>query len=172
MDWLEKLSSDEKVAYLLTLTEKMMHQTEKYHWYGLARRAMDMCWEWLEEKKHHADELYLRLDNEDGDGLIHIEGVAFVDDQPDPQEEAMWFCVTTALAYVTSQAYEYEREEYVPQTVELVDEEGMDWFMEKIVKVDGYQEEWAERLREYLLKNHPAGSGKKIKKEELLNLIS
>jgi hypothetical protein len=47
----------------------------------------------------------------------------------------------------------------------LVDEEGMDWFMEKIVKVDGYQEEWAERLREYLLKNHPAGSDKKIKKK-------
>ncbi|KYQ87521.1 MULTISPECIES: Imm6 family immunity protein [unclassified Thermoactinomyces] len=171
MDWLEKLSSDAKVAYLLTLTEKMMSQTEKYHWYGLARRTMDMCWEWLEEKKYLGDELYLKIDN-DVDGLAHIKGVAFVDDQPDPQEKALWFCVTQAAFYVTWQAYEYEEEEYVPQAIEMTDDEVIDWFMEKIVKVDGYQEEWAERLREYLLKNHPAGSDKKIKREELLNLIS
>jgi hypothetical protein len=44
--------------------------------------------------------------------------------------------------------------------------------MEEIKKVDGYQEEWAERLKQYLMENHPAGSDKKIKKEELLKLIA
>jgi Immunity protein Imm6 len=170
MEWLEKLSSDAKVAYLLTLTEKMMHQIEKYHWYGLARNVMDMCWEWLEEKKHHGDELYLRIDN-DVDGLGHIKGVAFVDDQPDPQEKALWFCVTQAAFYVTWQAYEYEEEEYVPQAIEITDDEAIDWFMESMRKADGYQEEWSERLKEYLLENHPARSDKKIKREELLKLI-
>jgi Immunity protein Imm6 len=170
MEWLEKLSSDAKVAYLLTLTEKMMHQIEKYHWYGLARNVMDMCWEWLEEKKHHGDELYLRIDN-DVDGLGHIKGVAFVDDQPDPQEKALWFCVTQVAFYATWQAYEYEGEEYVPQAVESTDDEAIDWFMESMRKADEYQEEWSERLKEYLLHNYPAGSSKKIKREELLKLI-
>ncbi|MEK4799328.1 Imm6 family immunity protein [Thermoactinomyces sp. FSL K6-2592] len=171
MEWIENVSSEAKVAFLLTLTEKIMHKIENYKWYGLTRRTMDMCWEWLEEKKHSGDELYLKIDN-DVDGLAHIKGVAFVDDQPDPQEKALWFCVTQAAFYVTWQAYEYEEEEYVPQAIEMTDDEVIDWFMEKIVKVDGYQEEWAERLREYLLKNHPAGSDKKIKREELLNLIA
>ena len=50
MEWIEHVSSEAKVAFLLTLTEKIMHKIENYKWYGLARRTMDMCWEWLEEK--------------------------------------------------------------------------------------------------------------------------
>ncbi len=171
VEWYKKVNMDAKAAYLLTLTEKMMHQTERYHWYSLTRKTMDMCWEWLEEKKHSGDGLYLRIDN-DVDGLGHIKGVAFVDDVVHPQEKAMWFCVTQAAFYVTWQAYEYEEEEYVPQAIEMTDDEVIDWFMEKIAEVDGYQEEWAERLKEYLLKNYPAGSDKKIKREELLKLIA
>lgn len=48
MEWIENVSSDTKVAYLLTLTEKMMHQIENYKWYGLARKTINMCWGWLE----------------------------------------------------------------------------------------------------------------------------
>ena len=171
MEWMEIVSPDAKAAYLLTLTEKMMVHIERYHWYGLARKALDMCWEWVEEKKHHGDDLYLRIDN-DVDGLGHIKGVAFVDDQPDPQEKAIWFCVTQALFYVTWQAYEYEEEEYVPQAVEMVDDEVINWFIEKIARVEGYREEWAGQLKRYLLQRYPAGSHKKIKREELLKQIS
>jgi hypothetical protein len=32
--------------------------------------------------------------------------------------------------------------------------------MQNVRKINGYQEEWAERLKEYLLKNHTAGSDK------------
>jgi hypothetical protein len=31
--------------------------------------------------------------------------------------------------------------------------------------INGCQEEWAERLKEYLLKNHPAGSDKRSKEK-------
>lgn len=171
MEWLENASSDAKVAYLLTLTEKIMHQIESYKWYGFARKTIDMCWEWVEEKKHNGDDLYLRIDNEEY-GLGHIKGVAFVDDVVDPQEKAMWFCVTQAAFYVTWQAYEYEEEENVPQAIEVVDDEVIVWFMEKIVEVNGYQEEWTERLKQYLLENYPVGSDKKIKKEEMLKLTA
>jgi hypothetical protein len=45
-------------------------------------------------------------------------------------------------------------------------------FTQEIKKVNGYQEEWAERLKKYLIQNYPAGSEKKIQREELLNLIA
>lgn len=109
----------------------------------------------------------LRLDNEE-DGLGHIKGVAFIYDEVDPQEKEMWFCVTEALFYVTWQAYQYEKEEYVPQAIETVDDELIDGFMQKIAEVEGYQEKWSERLKQYLLENYPAGSDKKIKREEIL----
>jgi hypothetical protein len=55
--------------------------------------------------------------------------------------------------------------------LESESDQSIELFMEKIREVDGCQEEWSERLKEYLLKNHPVGSGKKIKREELLKLI-
>nr|WP_255517871.1 Imm6 family immunity protein [Thermoactinomyces sp. CICC 10523] len=166
--WYENVNAEAKVAYLLTLTEKVMGKIENYEWYHLARKSIDMCWEWVEEKKHSGDELYLSLDNEDGDGLCHIQGVAYINDITDPQEKSIWFCVTDSVFYATWQAYQYEKEEYVPQAIETVDDEMIDDFMEKIKKVDGYQEEWAERLKQYLLENSPAGSDKKIKREEMI----
>ena len=48
----------------------------------------------------------------------------------------------------------------------------IDEFTKEIKKIEGYQEEWAECLKEYLLKNYPAGSEKKIKREQLLKLIA
>jgi Immunity protein Imm6 len=70
------------------------------------------------------------------------------------------------------QAYKYEKKDYLPQILDLVSDESIEMdFMAKIKQIHGYQEEWSERLKEYLLKNYPAGSDKKIKKEELLKLI-
>ena len=43
--------------------------------------------------------------------------------------------------------------------------------MQNVRKINGYQEEWFKRLKEYLLKNHPAGSDKENQREELLRLI-
>ncbi|WP_156473316.1 Imm6 family immunity protein [Thermoactinomyces sp. AS95] len=73
--------------------------------------------------------------------------------------------------YTCWQAYQYEKE-YLPQSLEGESDRTIDEFMEKIVKTVGYQEEWADRLKEYLLKHYPSGSDKKIKREELLNIIS
>jgi hypothetical protein len=64
-------------------------------------------------------------------------------------------------------------ENELPQPIESINDEMIDHrFMEEIRKVNGYQEEWAERLKKYLLKNYPPGSDKKIQREELLNLIA
>ncbi|MBA4548913.1 hypothetical protein H1R82_09365 [Thermoactinomyces intermedius] len=57
-------------------------------------------------------------------------------------------------------------------SIEIVDDEMINAFTQEIKKVDGYQEEWADRLKQYLLENYPAGSDRKIRREELLNLIA
>ncbi|KFZ41388.1 MULTISPECIES: hypothetical protein [Thermoactinomyces] len=55
-------------------------------------------------------------------------------------------------------------------SIEIVDDEMINAFTQEIKKVDGYQEEC--RLKQYLLENYPAGSDRKIRREELLNLIA
>jgi hypothetical protein len=168
MGWYEKINEDAKAAYVLTLTEKIIDQTKKYEWYPLVREMTDMCWEWVEEKKYGADDLYERFDDED-DGLILIEGYPGV--KENPQAKSVLFSIIEAVCYVIWQAYQYEKTEYVPQLLESESDQSIDQFMERIREVDGYQEEWAERLKKHLLENYPAGSDKKIKRSEILSRI-
>ena len=173
MKWYDKVNEDSKSAFLLTMTERVLDSIENYDWYPIVRTSMDACWEWVEEKKHHGDDLYENVENEDEEGLIFIEGVAYESDKVySPQVKLIWACVLDAVCYTCWQAYQYEKVKYLPQSLEGESDMTIDEFMEKIQKVDGYQEEWAERLKEYLMENYPAGSAKKIAREELLNLIA
>lgn len=116
--------------------------------------------------------MYLEIDDED-------EGLFVVTTLTDPfsgnsQAESAFWCVLDAVSYTIKQAYILAGEQNeVPQPIEPVNDENTpNEFMEEIKKVNSYQEEWAERLKEYLLENYSAGSNKKIKREELLNLIA
>jgi Immunity protein Imm6 len=170
MRWYTNINEEARVAYLLVLTEKIIDQiTEGYN---EARKTINMCWKWVEEKKYDGGDLYFIFDNEDDGGvsMFYEEAV----DGENHQQASIWLCINYALEYTIWQAYkfEYGHDNYVPQPIEIVDDEMIDEFTKEIAKVDGYQEEWAERLKEYLLENYPAGSDKKIKREELLNLIA
>lgn len=170
MIWYDNISVDAKVAYILTLTEKLVEQTKNYEWYGLIRRVLNMCWEWVEEKKYEADDIYYEFDDED-DAVVYIEGYKEV--QVNPRLKFLFFCIFDGLCYAIWKAYQYEGEQhFVPQYFESESDQSIHEFTKKIKQVDGYQEEWAERLKEYLLENYPAGSDKKIKREELLNQIA
>lgn len=39
MEWYESVNADAKVAYLLTLTDKIMDKIETYDWYYIAKKA-------------------------------------------------------------------------------------------------------------------------------------
>jgi len=174
MEWIKNVNADARVAYLLTLSEKIMGKIENYEWFHPVRETMDMCWEWVEERKHSGNELYEKLDHEDEDGyedgLFLIEAM-YDEVVNDPQVELAWFSILDAICYTTWHAYQYEKRKSVPQPLESESDETIDKFMEKIKQVEGYQEEWAERLKTYLLENYPASSDQKIKREEILSQI-
>ncbi|MEK4799325.1 Imm6 family immunity protein [Thermoactinomyces sp. FSL K6-2592] len=173
IEWVNNVRSDAKAAYALALVEKHMSEIENYDWFKMVREAVDKCWKWVEEKQYSGDDLYETADNEEEDGLIYIEGMSFAADNAyGPQAELIWSCAVDAVLYTARQAYEMKGEAF-PQPVGINDDEFMDEeFNQKIKKVNGYKEEWSERLKEYLLENHPTGSDKKIKRDELLKLIS
>ncbi|SEM68416.1 Imm6 family immunity protein [Lihuaxuella thermophila] len=169
MEWYINVNTDAKVAYVLTLTEKITEKTRNYEWYHLVRRMIDMCWEWVEEKKHSGDELYERFDDED-DALVLIEGYGEIQDNP--QNKLILFCIIDAVCYAIWQAYQCEKSKYLPQVLEMESDQSIDRFMEKIKKVDGYQERWAEHLKRYLLEHYSAaGNHKKINRSEIMNQI-
>lgn len=147
-----KVNMDGKVAYYLTLVEKNLYNIRHYPWYPLVRETINMCWEWVEEKKYDGYALYERIDDEEtGLFAVHMNEVdAGLDD---PKDELVFFCVMDAVAYTVWQAYQYEEKDYVPQAIEVINDEFIESeLMGKISKVNGYQEEWAERLKDTCLK--------------------
>ena len=173
MEWYKKVNMDAKAAFYLTLSEKILDKLTPYDdWYPLIRRSMNFCWEWVEEKKYDSYDIYYELADEDEGFYVisTLEGVF----QDDFQAESVYWCVFFAVSYTLKQALIFENKElHGPQELEQVnDETTYIQFMEEIKKVNGYQEEWPERLKQYLLENYPAGSDKKIKREELLKLIA
>ncbi|MBH8605822.1 Imm6 family immunity protein [Thermoactinomyces sp. CICC 10522] len=169
MAWYMNINEDAKVGFLLALTEKMIDQVTEG--YNDARKGIDKCWKWVEEKKYDGVDLYLIFDNEEDGGLSMFYEEAV--DNENHQQASIWLCINYALVYTIWQAYkfEYGNDEHVPQSIEIVDDEMIDAFTQEIKKVDRYQEEWAEGLKQYLLKNFPAGCDKKIRKEEMIRLI-
>jgi regulator of RNase E activity RraB len=165
MEWYMNINEEARVAYLLCLTEKIINQVAEGK--NDVRNAINMCWEWVEEKKYHADDIYEVFVNDEAQGVA-----MYYEFTEDPQQEVIWLCFNYAMEYTIWQAYEYEDAEAVPQPIEIVDDEMIEDFTQEIKKVNGYQEEWAERLKEYLLENYPAGSDRKIKREELLRLVA
>ncbi|MBA4548796.1 hypothetical protein H1R82_10955 [Thermoactinomyces intermedius] len=169
MSWYTQINEEARVAYLLSLTEKILDQVTKGP--ADARKTIDMCWVWVEEKKYDGGDLYSVFDNEEDGGVSMFYEDAV--DEENSQQASIWLCINYALEYTIWQAYkfEYGHDNYVPQSIEIVDDEMIDEFTKEIAKTEGYQKEWAKCLKEYLLKHYPAGSEKKINREQLLNLI-
>jgi hypothetical protein len=171
VEWYEHVTADAKAAYYLTLSEKILDKLTNYDCYPVVRETIDLCWEWVEEKKYTGSDMYMSLGDEDeGFYVISLEYDSFPGDL---QAELVYWCVFYAVFFTIKQAYIFDnREHKCPQEFEPINDEFTQGeFMERIRKVDGYQEEWAERLKEYLLANYPAGSDKKIKREEMISLI-
>jgi hypothetical protein len=171
--WYKKVNTDAKAAYLLALSEKILYNISDCEWFQEAREAMDMCWEWVEEKKHTSLGLYETLDRdgEDGENGLFLFEAIYGEIVHDAQTGLVCFSVLDAICYTTWRAFLYERKKRLPQTLESENDETIDQFTDKVMKINGYQEQWAERLQQYLLQNHPSGSNNKIQREEIMRQI-
>lgn len=167
MEWIKNIKMDARVAYLLTLTEKLMDKLKNEDGYKQARKSLDMCWEWVEERKYSGDELYIMLDNEEDTGVS-----VYIELTEDAQKEAIWSCVIDAISYTVWQAYNYENEKYLPAPIELVNESTLDHFNEEIIKIKGFNDGWEGNLKKYIIVNYSSNDNhKKINKIELINQL-
>jgi ATP-dependent protease HslVU (ClpYQ) peptidase subunit len=76
--WYEKVNMDAKAAYFLALSEKILDKLAPYeNWHSIARKTLDLCWEWVEDKRVDEDEIYMKVNDED-EGFFMI-GLAEID---------------------------------------------------------------------------------------------
>ncbi|MGG3678581.1 Imm6 family immunity protein, partial [Heyndrickxia faecalis] len=108
----DNLNIDAKMVYLLLLTELVIDKTSQSEGYEIALESLNKAWDWIKYKNIDAYSLYLYLENMDEKDIM-----TYMELEEDPDLETAWICIGNALAYIIREAYLYEKEKYLPQTV-------------------------------------------------------
>lgn len=145
MEW-KSINTEKQVAFYLGLSETVINLLNNSEYFQDVRKALDLCWDWFENKKVPAHELYILLD----DGT-EFNGL-FMKMQMDEDEtnEAKWECIVTGVSFVNKQAYLYDNEAYLPAPLEFVDEDLIEHFLECYYSIDKDNQKIAEDFFSYL----------------------
>lgn len=156
MKELNHLSVDAKIAYLLSLSDLVRVHISNSDGYEVAVEALEKCWDWVRFRNIKADKLYYYLENMD-----EVDVMTYMQIEDNPVNESVWICIANALAYTIWEAYQYEKAEYLPQTIECVDDETLESFLLNFEQV--YEKSnIANELLHYLKTNYPEGTEKQI----------
>lgn len=124
------LAVDVRIVYLLSLCDLITEDISQSKGYQIVCEALEKCWQWIRDKNTEAYQLYLYLENmEEKDVMTYMQF------ESDPHKEKVWICIGEALAYIIWEAYQYEGEEYLPQTIESVDLETIDDFIQNYKEI-------------------------------------
>lgn len=152
----ENLNVDAKIVYLLSLSEVIIDNISGLEGYEVAVEALEKCWEWVRYKNVEASELYHCLENMD-----EIDVMTYLQIADDIEDERVWMCIANALAYTVWEAYQYEKQKYLPQTIECVDYETIDSFIMNFNQIY-INCDVVNKLLDYLEINYPINTDKQI----------
>lgn len=160
------LSVDAKIVYLLSLSDLIVDNISSSDGYKVAVESLEKCWEWVRFKNIKAYNLYHYLENMD-----EIDVMTYMQFEDNINKERVWICIANALAYTIWEAYQYEKEEYLPQTIESVDYETIESFISNFNQVYA-NSSVANKLLNYLEINYPEGTEKQIDISSIKNFIN
>lgn len=165
MKQFDNLNADAKIIYLLSLSDLIIDNISSSDGYNVAVESLEKCWEWVRFKNIEADNLYHYLENTD-----EIDVMTYMELEDNINNERVWICIANALAYTIWEAYQYEKEEWFPQTIECVDYETIESFVENFNQVYA-NSSVANRLLNYLEINYPKKIDKQVNISSIRNFI-
>ena len=147
MDFIYNLNAEAKVAVGLVIAGNMFNIISMDEpGYKIGREALDSCWKWLEGEKIDADDLCNYIDSED-----YVDVAEFTNKEKDVQKQYAWYSVLDAVSYTTYQAYKKEKRKFVPQVVEVIDEETLKILGENAIESCYFKIESLNNVKIYLL---------------------
>jgi hypothetical protein len=172
MEFMKNITIRGRVAFYLAIAQKLFEELENNDdGYLYANEALNQCWFWLNGKDLTGDELCEYLENENDTGLMVFSSNV----QDNPVKEPIWIVIITALMYTIWQAYQLKHEKYLPESIEQVDENAIDYLIEYAHKCQSFNEVWIELLRKYLLENHKTDNaneyGNPIMKSDIMMVV-
>lgn len=137
-----KLEQKSKCTFAIKLAERAASYLQESNVKNLINEAMDICWKAVYTEENLGEVLYNFLDNEENGFTLFQE-----------MEEniSAWDCIIDAVAYMSRVAYEKEGIKYLPEPIEIVDDNIFKHMMHRLVLCNGMEREYIEKIYQKLL---------------------
>lgn len=159
------ICEDGKVVIALWIAEKTLKSiTDRNKDYDYCRKSVDLCWEWLIDKKLPKFEIMVRVSN-DSRGVAEI-ALDIEDIEIANQYGSILICVS----YVAWQAHNYEKDYYYPQDLECVDDEYLEELISELIQEKFIVKKEYEMVLTCIAKNYDE-SNKIMMRQKILAMI-
>ena len=170
MNFIKNLNEEAKVAIGLIIAERMFKLIDiSEDDYKTGREALDSCWKWLEGENIKADDLYDYIDSKD-----YIDVAEFAHLEKDDKKQYAWYAVLDAVSYTIWQAYKKENMKFVPQAIEVINDETLIILGENSVESKFFKFESIDKVKKYLLEKYSVGSdlqSNTIIKKDMMKMV-
>lgn len=135
-----KLEQKRKCTFAIKLAEKASSYLKESTVKSFINEAIEICWKWVHTEENLGEVLYNFLDNEEN-GLT-----LFQEMEENRQNICAWDCIIDAVAYISRAAYEKEGIKYLPEPIEIVDDNIFTHMMHSLVLCDGTEREYIDKV--------------------------
>lgn len=132
----KELNQKSKCIFAVKMAERASSYIQKSCVKSLINEALDIAREWIHTEGNAGEVLYNFLDNEENGFTLYQEM------EEDEIEISAWDCIIDAIAYVSKAAYEKEGIEYLPEPIEIVDDNIFTHMMQSLILCDGMESEY------------------------------
>lgn len=155
-----------KVIMMLCIAERIMESIgEQDEDYVYCRDSLNMCWDWVKDKKISKVCLCERISSDDkclADIVMSIS---------DDDLSNKYASILTCISYVAWQAYNYDKDYFYPQDLECIDDEYLEEFIEQLIEENFISDKQYSKVIGYFESNQLEESISNTKKK-VINMLS
>lgn len=129
-----------KCIFAIRLAEKASLYLEESNVKTLIDEAIKISWKWVYTEENVGELLYNFLDDEENGFTL------FQEMEEDPKKISAWNCIIDAIAYISRAAYEKEGINYLPESIEIVDDNVLIHMIQSIFLCNNDEHEYVEKL--------------------------
>ncbi len=135
-----KLNQKSKSIFAVRLAEEAALYLQESTVKSLVKEALEAAWKWIDTGETAGETLYNFLDNEENGFTL------FQEMEEDEKEISVWDCIIDAIAYISRAAYEKEGEKYLPEPIEMVDDNIFTHMIQSLIFCDNKESVFIENL--------------------------
>ena len=135
-----KLEQKTKCTFAIKLAERASLYLQESSVKDLINEAIEVSWKWVHTEENLGEVLYNFLDNEENGFTL------FQEIEEDEKKISAWNCIIDTVAYISRAAYKKEGVKYLPEPIEIVDDNIFTHMMHSLILCDSMEREYIEKV--------------------------